>query len=178
VARAKCLWLQLIRDLSWRGLIDAPPDAVLATLSTSELIGQLKHTMAGPTTWACESTAPLATTRQYTVPLDVVEGRMRLYRSHERLLPGGRYIMFRTWDGLAKTHVLEFWAVEPPKRMWSFELIEALIHDVKLDAGAMRGGKITVLLVLHEARRCAAYSRLGRRCSLVPQRCTHLGSRS
>ncbi|KAJ7710143.1 hypothetical protein B0H14DRAFT_3022231 [Mycena olivaceomarginata] len=95
LASTKQLWVFLIRDLFLRGLIDIPSDEVF-TLSTDELVAEVKRAIFGPRTWSSNSSTTPTLIRQFTVPLE------SSHVAYESLISGGRYIMTRL-IGVART---------------------------------------------------------------------------
>ncbi|KAJ7885154.1 hypothetical protein B0H14DRAFT_2699891 [Mycena olivaceomarginata] len=132
-----------------RGLIDIPSDEVF-TLSTDELVAEVKRAVFGPRTWSSNSSTTPTLIRQFTVPL---EGSRVVYES---LLPGGRYIMVRKWDGqTGLSNILECWNVSTGRLVWSWNRPDCGIREIAVDTRP--GPKLTVALNIIWLSRRPAY---------------------
>ncbi|KAJ7176255.1 hypothetical protein C8R43DRAFT_556297 [Mycena crocata] len=101
LASSRQLWLSLVRALTSRGLIDAPPDELLHTLSKDALIDEIKRVIVGPRTWSSNWELPTIA-RQLSLPLPSLLGNsdhttaLHQRRSSVNLLPGGRHALLYT----------------------------------------------------------------------------------
>ncbi|KAJ7220974.1 hypothetical protein C8J57DRAFT_1482519 [Mycena rebaudengoi] len=100
IARAKHIWIFLIRDLSARRLIDLPHNRPLQDYSTAQLIEEVKRLVVGPKTWSRPSASTVS--RKISIPRSTIEiGR----RPELKLLPGGTYLAVIYLDGAQLLHV-------------------------------------------------------------------------
>ncbi|KAJ7890396.1 hypothetical protein B0H13DRAFT_2040407, partial [Mycena leptocephala] len=67
----KQLWLSIVRDLSRARVIDAPAEETLETLSTAELVEEVRRAVVGPRTWSPASSVPPTVHRQFSIPWNV-----------------------------------------------------------------------------------------------------------
>lgn len=111
VALTKQLWIVLLRDLEWRGLLDRPLERNLQTFNTSELIDEVKRVVVGPKTWAVTSADPPTLSRQVLVPFEHPENP----RGSDIILPGGRYFAM----GGDHTQNLGIWEVATGQCVWN-----------------------------------------------------------
>ncbi|KAJ6555960.1 hypothetical protein B0H19DRAFT_1376902 [Mycena capillaripes] len=117
------LWLALISDLAFHGIIDPPSTETLRKFNTQDLIYEVKRTVAGPRTWSPISTSPPKVARVLTLPLPgTTTGRI----SCLRVLPGGQYI--------AVLHVpyspmlsLEIWSIARRECVWLWQALGELV---------------------------------------------------
>ncbi|KAJ7029710.1 hypothetical protein C8F04DRAFT_1398250 [Mycena alexandri] len=118
IARAKHLWVSVVRDLYARRLIDLGVHEVLEECSTQMLIDKVRRVVLGPYTWSPSS--PIAPTicRQMTLLLD--SPRMRF-----ELVPGGKYLVLFVSKGSAMFGFggdvdVECLEVASGRRVWSW----------------------------------------------------------
>lgn len=87
IALDKLLWISLIRDLQFRGLLELPPDEDFQSYCTTDLIDEVKHIVRGPKTWSPTYSAGGNIRREIVIPLGKAvsgKGRVKVFR-------GGRY---------------------------------------------------------------------------------------
>ncbi|KAJ7916397.1 hypothetical protein B0H13DRAFT_1871285 [Mycena leptocephala] len=84
IALAKKLWLSLVDDLGFRGVLDLPLSEVLEGSSTAELVNYVKRGVVGPASWLPGSPSPMLR-HQSTFNADGAEDLIDMH-----LLPGGR----------------------------------------------------------------------------------------
>ncbi|KAJ7638155.1 hypothetical protein B0H17DRAFT_1149212 [Mycena rosella] len=117
IASAKQLWLAIVRDLSWRGLLDPPEDSILATLSTTALKEEVRRVVVGPRTWSGSSTAPPTLSRQITFSI----GDLGTSGSETKFLPGGRHVLIYPERGASPfPDGVECWEVHGGRRVWGW----------------------------------------------------------
>ncbi|KAJ7486755.1 hypothetical protein FB451DRAFT_1363006, partial [Mycena latifolia] len=114
---AKQLWISVVRDLSWRYLIDRPAEDNLTKLPTSALIQQF---------WTGRSTSV-----ENLPPQSRVE-----------LLPEGRHILFYT-NGGASPGGVECWEIHSGQRVWSWTSKDYRVANATFDF--RRGGAEAVV---------------------------------
>ncbi|KAJ7609199.1 hypothetical protein DFH06DRAFT_1247481 [Mycena polygramma] len=154
VASTKQLWLSLIKSLSMRSLIDAPPQDTLINFSIDELIGEVKRTVVGPRTWSIHSPEAPTLLRQFTISMEPDNATLRRSLSISELLPGGRYIVLITQDRLRHS-TLECWDVATARCVWTWAVPNTMISLAKYDM--YQPSKMTVFLT------CKRSDQLGQR---------------
>lgn len=157
VALVKQLWLSLLRDLGFRGILDLPPEQELENYSTDDIVDHVKRVVVGPAAWR-EGFDPGASSQSRTklhrrVCFDSVPDEQDLVDL--RLLPGGRYMILRTRAAL---HVSD---VASGLRIWSYAArigmgdYDASVNDIRCETrwavDLLPGGTILHVLVLNWA---------------------------
>ncbi|KAJ7176373.1 hypothetical protein C8R43DRAFT_1118893 [Mycena crocata] len=115
VAYTKSLWLSVVRDLTARGLIDAPPDEILREFSTHALIGEIRRVVVGPHTFSKASLDPPTLARKINVPLRTDEATF----DEVELLPGGKYLIIAPEVSPLASRI-ECWEVSSRRRVWTW----------------------------------------------------------
>ncbi|KAJ7765605.1 hypothetical protein B0H16DRAFT_1883066 [Mycena metata] len=126
VASTKQLWISVIRDLSHRRLIDAPPDPILETLSTEALKDEIRRVVNGPNTWSAQSMSLPTISRQITIALP----ETHRYSAAE-LLPGGTHIVLFFMS--SQTRGLECREVHTGRKVWSREAPNSHVRSAAFD---------------------------------------------
>ncbi|KAJ6549070.1 hypothetical protein DFH09DRAFT_1169661 [Mycena vulgaris] len=144
VSSTKQLWLSVLRELSSGYLIDPPAADVLETISTAELIEEVKRAVVGPRTWSPASSAPPIISRRINFSLTTLRGE-----SIARLLQDGRHVLFYKKDGDFARGV-ECWDMLTLRRVWGWA---SSTHDIyKVTFDFHRGAKAVVAAFLSPAR--------------------------
>ncbi|KAJ6555963.1 hypothetical protein B0H19DRAFT_1151649 [Mycena capillaripes] len=134
------LWLALISDLAFHGIIDPPSSDTLLRLNTRDLIYEIKRTVAGPRTWSPTSTSPPKVARVLTLPLPGAAARML---QGLRVLPGGQYIaLLRNIPASS----LEIWSIARRECVW---LWQTPIQNIVWSIDVVTGG-VFVHILVHE----------------------------
>ncbi|KAJ7684163.1 hypothetical protein DFH06DRAFT_1312613 [Mycena polygramma] len=141
IASFKQLWLSVVRGLSRAQIIDAPGDETLETLSTEELVGEVRRVVAGPKTWSQRSSIPPTLQRQSSLRLDTPV----LDWPSPKLLPGGTHmIVYVSEPGDRQISGFEYWEVHTGRRVWKWGREDyAVIREVS----DLRRAKIVVFIV-------------------------------
>ncbi|KAJ6469509.1 hypothetical protein C8R45DRAFT_1078806 [Mycena sanguinolenta] len=100
----------LTKDLFLRDLVDIHSDEVNLSLSSDELVAQVRRAAGGPRTWAPDSPTAPTLIQQFAVQV----GDNRVYNAS--LLPGGRYMILRR-HGI---DAVECYNVSTGRRVWSW----------------------------------------------------------
>ncbi|KAJ7128363.1 hypothetical protein C8R44DRAFT_732700 [Mycena epipterygia] len=113
-------WLFFARDLASRWLIDPPEDEILETLSTDELINEVKREV---------------------ITLQELP--------HGDFLPGGRHIVYynRIDAGGAFCKGVECWEIRTGLRVWGWVLPDHIVHRARFDF--RRGGSEAVVSLVN-----------------------------
>ncbi|KAJ7495218.1 hypothetical protein FB451DRAFT_1477804 [Mycena latifolia] len=128
----KQLWLNLIRDLDSRYLIELPPGLILKHKTTVELIDLVKRIIIGPRTLARTSSSRPTIIEELVLPSGPWTPSVRV-----KLVHGGRRVMI---IGLT---ALELWDISPPRRIWFRP-----DHVISVGAGVVDNrNRVTVYLV-------------------------------
>jgi hypothetical protein len=111
-----------METLAFRGVVDLPPQAVLDSFTTTELIAEVQRAVVGPTTWFPRSSSPWiprssspptpAWQHSVTTPPDFDSSTLL----DLRLLPGGRYILLQLYTSL------QFWEISSGKLVWTRQM--------------------------------------------------------
>jgi hypothetical protein len=104
----------MVRDLSWRQLIDPPDDETLQTMSTAALIDKVKRVVIGPFTWSPASSTPATLYHQITLSLEGLNDH-----SDDIFCPDGRHIVLNRRHGAFYSGV-ECWNVRTGRRVWGW----------------------------------------------------------
>ncbi|KAJ6629778.1 hypothetical protein B0H10DRAFT_1939418 [Mycena sp. CBHHK59/15] len=142
-AFTKQLWLSVVRDLASRWLIDSPGDEILETLSTHELINEVKRGVVGARTWSPTSSAPPSVARKITLPQEIPSSHV--------LLPAGTHIVAYDTHGGAFSRGVECWEMKTGRRVWGWAAPNYLVHQATFDI--RRGGSeavVSVVNAMHE----------------------------
>ncbi|KAJ7912701.1 hypothetical protein B0H13DRAFT_529865 [Mycena leptocephala] len=141
VALVKQLWLSLLRDLGFRGILDLPPEQELENYSTGDIVDQVKRVVVGPAAWLegfdHGASSQSRTMLHRRLCFDSVPDAQDLIDFH--LLPGGRYMVIRTRVAL---HVSDF---ASGLRIWSYA---ARLDETRWAVDLLPGGTILHVLVL------------------------------
>ncbi|KAJ7060761.1 hypothetical protein C8F01DRAFT_1369684 [Mycena amicta] len=97
LARSKQLWIVLVRDLEYHGMLDVSPDEDLARFTTSELIAKVKYIVDAPKSWA-QGKHPKLKKPAISIPLQIPS----IIGNEHGLMPvslpsGGRFLAFRPY---------------------------------------------------------------------------------
>ncbi|KAJ7628296.1 hypothetical protein B0H17DRAFT_1340088, partial [Mycena rosella] len=112
IAMVKQVWLRLIRHLETLSLMELPPNALLETLTTPELIDLVKRIVSGPRTWARGClTAPKVRHRVLLTPEPGVESGGSPFPV--KLLAACRLVAVRG------PLLFEIWDISTGRRLWS-----------------------------------------------------------
>jgi hypothetical protein len=137
----KQLWLSLLRDLGFRGILDLPPEQELENYSTGDIVDQVKRVVVGPAAWLegfdHGASSQSRTMLHRRLCFDSVPDAQDLIDFH--LLPGGRYMVIRTRVAL---HVSDF---ASGLRIWSYA---ARLDETRWAVDLLPGGTILHVLVL------------------------------
>ncbi|KAJ6469514.1 hypothetical protein C8R45DRAFT_433321 [Mycena sanguinolenta] len=133
LASTKQLWLFLTKDLFLRGLIDIHSDEANLSLSSHELIAQVKRAVRGPRTWAPDSTTAPSLIQRFTIPLE-------LEHSTFCCLLGGQYIVFRAQQSVECYHV------STGRCVWSWGRPDFKVLEVVFSV--CRGSKTTAFVTV------------------------------
>ncbi|KAF7334260.1 hypothetical protein MSAN_02387400 [Mycena sanguinolenta] len=136
IASTKQLWLLLTKDLFLRGLVDIHSDEVNSSLSSDELIAQVKRAVYGPRTWSPDSPTAPTLIQQFTV--EVANNRIHF----ASLLPG--YIIFRKQE----IGALECYNLSTGHLVWNWA--RSGFVALETDFSVCRGHKVTVFLTMLE----------------------------
>ncbi|KAJ7500065.1 hypothetical protein FB451DRAFT_1207379 [Mycena latifolia] len=125
LALGKQLWISLLRQLEFHGLIDLPTGETFERHSTSDLIDEVKCVVSGPKTWAPTWSSPGAPKRRIVVPFQ--REISSVLRNTIRLLPGGRYFALHDQRSLnlfdvATGRSVWVYTHSAPIRSWSFDM--------------------------------------------------------
>ncbi|KAJ7684165.1 hypothetical protein DFH06DRAFT_1009 [Mycena polygramma] len=140
IAYRKQLWLSVVRGLSLAQIIDAPADETLETLSTEELVGEVRRVVAGPKTWSPASPVPPTLQRKLSLRLDtpVLDWRP------PKLLPGGKYVVVFVPGPVHQITGLEYWEVHTGRRVWKWGRED---YTVIREVSDLRGATLVVLII-------------------------------
>ncbi|KAJ7684172.1 hypothetical protein DFH06DRAFT_1154941 [Mycena polygramma] len=141
ISLIKQLWLSVVRELSLARLIDAPADETLETLSTEDLIGEVRRVVSGPKTWSPGSSLPPTVQRQFSLLLDTSTlngGRP------PKLLPGGTHMIVYISGPAGKISGLECWDVFTGQKVWRWGRPEYTLAEEVSD---LRGATLVVIVV-------------------------------
>ncbi|KAJ7050820.1 hypothetical protein C8F01DRAFT_174612 [Mycena amicta] len=95
LARSKQLWIVLVRDLEYHGMLHVSPDEDLAGFTTSELIAKVKYIIDGPKSWA-QGKHPKLKKPSISIPLQIPSITGTEHGIMPVSLPsGGRFLAFR-----------------------------------------------------------------------------------
>ncbi|KAJ7806370.1 hypothetical protein B0H13DRAFT_2387112 [Mycena leptocephala] len=130
VALTKHLWLSLVRDLGFRGVLDLPTANDLESCSAAELVDLIKRVVVGPTSWAPMSSARVPPSHRLTVHTGI-ENLVDF-----RLLPGGKHMVLRTREELF------IYEVENSRKIWEHGGVNTWSVDL------LPGGTIARVLLL------------------------------
>ncbi|KAJ7792322.1 hypothetical protein B0H14DRAFT_170863 [Mycena olivaceomarginata] len=137
----KSLWLTVVQNLSARGLVDLPEDALLRDLSTDQLLDEVRRVVIGPRTWASGRVSPKVL-REITMHLGT-------HRADPNLLPGGRHMTVRAhkmeFGANRLTVGAEIWDVHRGVCLWHWERPN---HSVSQIAVEFVGGEFQVVVCL------------------------------
>ncbi|KAF7317471.1 F-box domain-containing protein [Mycena kentingensis (nom. inval.)] len=141
----KTLWVAICRDLQGRNVLPELFTPDLATLSTPELIALLRRLVTGPSSWSTpDSEEPLAHANELRVRVPIPPTR-DAYTNAARLLPSGRYVLFKN------NKRLQCWDTRIARLVWT--LNSAVVRgDVEEFAAEELDGRLRVLVCL-KARR-------------------------
>jgi hypothetical protein len=114
IAHNYLYWISVVDSLALRGLVDAPPNEILQTLSITVLIAEVKHAVVGPRTWSCTSEDPPTVARQCAVPVHAVDP------DAVWLLPGGRHIAMYTKCGVRHDRGIQCWDLFTGGQVWQW----------------------------------------------------------
>ncbi|KAJ7452638.1 hypothetical protein FB451DRAFT_1565910 [Mycena latifolia] len=105
----RSVWLVLVQDLKRRAIVDSALE--LQDLSAVQLINLVKALLTGPKTWSPrESGLASEVARELVLRL---ENRVPgISHGDTRLLPSGRYVLFKSWQ------TLECWNVADSRVVW------------------------------------------------------------
>jgi hypothetical protein len=136
----KQLWLSIVRDLSRARVIDAPAEETLETLSTVELVEEVRRAVVGPRTWSPASSVPPTVHRQFSISLE------RYTVTHPaELLPGGTHILRFVSESFPRSNGIELWEVCTGKRVWEWGRVD---YDVFHAATDFQAGTSKVRLAI------------------------------
>ncbi|KAJ7089049.1 hypothetical protein C8R43DRAFT_1142211 [Mycena crocata] len=136
----KELWLPLIYDLAFHGLIDLPPGETLQTYTVQDILDEVKRTVVGPKTWSptCPSALPMEARKRILIspmiPNDGVRGIT--------LLPGGKYLVLERFHPILS---LEIWSLEWGSCVWLWQT--PLIQHIAWSIDVCDGGMVAYVLV-------------------------------
>ncbi|KIM84432.1 hypothetical protein PILCRDRAFT_6101 [Piloderma croceum F 1598] len=91
----KQVWLALMGDLEARLFLDRPPEQHLRDLTTTELINLAKRMVHGPRTWSHLSPSRFVSHQHVLHPMILIEPGCLYWRNEPKLLPGGKYVLFK-----------------------------------------------------------------------------------
>ncbi|KAJ6479929.1 hypothetical protein C8R47DRAFT_1136423 [Mycena vitilis] len=140
IASSKQLWLSVVRGLSCAQVIDAPAENTLETMSTEELVGEVRRVVAGPKTWSPASSIRPTLQRKLSLRLDTPVLDWRL----PRLLPGGTYMVVFVPGPDHLISSVEYWEVHTGRRVWKWGRANC---TVLREESEVRGAKIVVFIV-------------------------------
>lgn len=141
IASFKQLWLSIVRDLSRARVIDAPAEETLETLSTTELVEEVRRAVVGPRTWSPASSVQPTVHRQFSIPLGYT------VTLPAKLLPGGTHVLRFISESFALSHGIELWEVYTGKRVWKWGRVDYNVFHVATDFPA--GTSKVVLAILY-----------------------------
>jgi len=126
----KTVWLGLLHNLRRRSILDQTCTPNIEILSTDELIKLVKRLLTGPETWSPRDADSFAQiSREITLHPTVHTGPGILdWENMAKLLPSGRYVLFKNWLDL------ECWNVAADRLLWKH--ISAIEHASVLDFAA------------------------------------------
>ncbi|KAJ7176221.1 hypothetical protein C8R43DRAFT_1230394 [Mycena crocata] len=139
---SKHLWLSLVRDLASRGLIDAPPDELLHTLSKDALIDEIKRVIVGPRTWS-SNWELLTIARQLSLPLPSLsedsDPPTVLHQSSGsvHLLPGGRHALLYT--GTSRERGLACYGLHSTRCVWEWRRLGWCVGGFAWESNSQKG---------------------------------------
>jgi hypothetical protein len=141
IASFKQLWLSIVRDLSRARVIDAPAEETLETLSTAELVEEVRRAVVGPRTWSPASSVPPTVHRQFSIPL-----KKYTVTHPAELLPGGTHILrFVSESYYPRSNGIELWEVCTGKRIWEWGRVD---YDVFYAATDFQAGTSKVRVAI------------------------------
>lgn len=113
LALDKHVWLLLVKDLEARNFLDLPPGRKLHEHTTPELTMLIKRMVKGPESWSPSyPSQPVLDEQRVVHPTIQLSGQVFEEEHEARLLPGGRYVLFKTF------HDLECWHVAEDRLVW------------------------------------------------------------
>ncbi|KAJ7108402.1 hypothetical protein C8R43DRAFT_1243567 [Mycena crocata] len=140
----KEIWLALIHDLAFRGILDLPPADVLRNYTVPDLVDDVKRIVLGPKTWSPASTSPPIITRQRALPAPWATDNSRQTFSGMKVLPGGKYIIWERHSSLLEIRSITRWEsvillVCNTPVPFEVNIIRVKIIRVQLDTGEESG---------------------------------------
>ncbi|KAJ7740455.1 hypothetical protein DFH07DRAFT_839090 [Mycena maculata] len=148
----KELWIMVIRDLSFRRLLDSPADATWEDFSAGDLVESVKRAVLRPV--ALDAIPPLYPIifRQISISLNDLrlesDGLAHLADGtvFSELLPGGKYIVCRV-QFFTHNSVVACWNVHTGRLVWSWGRPNHTVLDATFD---LRGdGSTAVVSILY-----------------------------
>jgi len=135
VALAKQLWLSLVDDMAFRGVLNVPPAEVPEGYSTADIVAHIKRLVIGPDSWLPRS--PTGPTLHRWLWFNIGADADALVDF--RLLPGDRYVVIRAEEKLC------IYEVGTGRRIWEhIAVFGATTWSVDL----LPGGSIAHVLLL------------------------------
>ncbi|KAJ7140407.1 hypothetical protein C8R46DRAFT_1233850 [Mycena filopes] len=128
LASTKQLWVWVVSDLVYRGLVDFPPGLTLLveTLTKTARIGEIERVVVGPQTWISGPPTLIRELRRSKAAPDSdtpksLPRRAIVQNGNPTLLPGGRYIVF------SESRRVLFWDLHTGRQAWSWGPSDAVV---------------------------------------------------
>ncbi|KAJ7123273.1 hypothetical protein C8R43DRAFT_43686 [Mycena crocata] len=127
----KEIWLAMIHDLAFRGIVDLPPADLLCSCTTSDLMDEVKRTVLGPKTWSPLSTSPSTIARQHAIHPPVHPPWLPPgFWPRMRLLPGGKYIVIDREGRFLEIRSIEHWNC-----VWMYHSLTEFVWSIDVQDG-------------------------------------------
>jgi hypothetical protein len=137
----KQVWLALMDDLEARLFLDRPPEQRLHDLTTTELINLAKRMVHGPQTWSHLSPSRSVSRRHVLHPIIHIGAGCPYWQNEAKLLPGGRYLLFRNHNSL------ECWNVAEERLIWIHQCRPGLAVVCDFAAEMINDGQAAVIII-------------------------------
>ncbi|KAJ7463274.1 hypothetical protein FB451DRAFT_1266039 [Mycena latifolia] len=146
LAFQKSVWLVLLGDLQRRSILDSVYTPHLNNLSTDELMNLVKRLLSGPKTWnPLDSHRTLEVSKEIILRPGFPSGPgARPWENETKLLPSGRYLLFKNTD------MLELWDVTEHRLVWTHTSqlsSSAWILLLQFTAEEIEGGESVVVML-------------------------------